>query len=170
METSIFDCTICWFQYNDTNRKPISLPWGHVLCNEWLNKIIPLDQSKVNLPSEIRKNLILEEMSTQIICPIDSLTHKIVPSSLPIWYAIMQHLPKQRDAKDFTTWHTNRLPTATSDFSNEESDKLKKEFRSILKHYTDEYRWSKHWEETLKLLEKRHIGTPFFIKLLLFDS
>lgn len=158
METSIFDWSICCFQYNDTNRKPLSLPCGHVYCQDCIFKLIKGDQSKPSIPSEIRKNLVLDEMQTQIICPSDNIVHKVIPSSLPIWYIIIQHLPKSKEGRDITTWYTNRLPTAASDFSNEESEKYRKDFRHLLKQFTEEYRSSKHWEETIRQVEKRHTG------------
>lgn len=94
-------------------------------------------------------------MDTQIICPSDKSVHCVVPSSLPICFAIIQHLPKLKDGKEITNCFTNRLQTAESEHSAEENETLRREFKHVLRQFNDEYKCSKLWDDAVRQIAKR---------------
>ena len=59
---SIFICGSCERKYNEVNRKPLSLPCGHVFCEECIKSF------KVNIDSNTYKG---------IKCPSDNIFHKM---------------------------------------------------------------------------------------------
>ena len=75
---SVFECKLCLFIFDELSHKPLSLPCGHVLCQDCLSK-----QGKDFL-----------------ICPIDKFCFDVSLGSLPCCYAILANLPKlaQKDS------------------------------------------------------------------------
>lgn len=69
---SIFECTSCTSPYDEHLHKPLSLPCGHVFCQDCLSK-----QSK------------------PITCPIDKSKFEQSHLTLPCCYAILGNIPKQ---------------------------------------------------------------------------
>lgn len=75
---SVFDCGICLVAYDELVHKPLSLPCGHVFCQDCLMK-----QGK-----------------DTVVCPFDKLKFDLQGFSLPCCYAILGNLPKfsQKDS------------------------------------------------------------------------
>ena len=75
---SVFECSVCSMLYDEFTHKPLSLPCGHVFCQDCLSK----------------------QQKEFIICPVDKFCFNIQPYSLPCCYAILANLPKysQKDS------------------------------------------------------------------------
>ena len=69
---AIFECGICYKQYNHNEKKPISLPCGHTFCFECIKKVYKHQTVK---------------------CPYDSMSHHSNPDSLPVNYQVLTALP-----------------------------------------------------------------------------
>ena len=69
---SIFECGVCFKQYNHSEKKPLSLPCGHTFCLECLR--------------QINKHSIIK-------CPFDKIAHHISADNLPVNYAVLTALP-----------------------------------------------------------------------------
>ena len=76
----IFVCGNCSKEYNDINRKPLSLPCGHVFCEECICSF------KVNINSNTYKG---------VTCPSDNIFHKINIKKIPVCAQIFANLPKK---------------------------------------------------------------------------
>lgn len=80
---SVFLCGICQKDYNEDARKPLSLPCGHVLCQDCLS-------------SNTKENGSGSGVCT-IKCPSDSKYFKLEFQKIPICYQILTNLPKKKD-------------------------------------------------------------------------
>jgi hypothetical protein len=69
---SIFECGICYKQYNHCEKKPTSLPCGHTFCLACLKKVYKHSAVK---------------------CPYDSVSHHTTPENLPVNYQLLTALP-----------------------------------------------------------------------------
>ena len=69
---SIFECGVCFKQYNHSEKKPLSLPCGHTFCLECLR--------------QINKHSIIK-------CPFDKIAHHVSADNLPVNYAVLTALP-----------------------------------------------------------------------------
>lgn len=69
---SIFECGVCFKQYNHSEKKPLSLPCGHTFCLECLR--------------QISKHQVIK-------CPFDKVPHHTNPENLPVNYAVLTALP-----------------------------------------------------------------------------
>lgn len=69
---SIFECGVCFKNYNAIEKKPLSLPCGHTFCLDCLKQI-----GKHN----------------QIKCPFDKSIHQATADNLPVNYAVLTALP-----------------------------------------------------------------------------
>jgi len=96
-DSRVFECGVCFKRYNLSifqlfsnqigKNRPLSLPCGHVFCEECLLKCA-FDGDK------LEKNE--GPMSKYIICPSDNKRHYgINLSSLPVCYTILSNLPKE---------------------------------------------------------------------------
>jgi len=74
---SIFECQICYKQYNHSDKKPLSLPCGHTFCLECLR--------------QLNKHSIIK-------CPFDKIAHHQVADNLPVNYAVLTVLPMNQTA------------------------------------------------------------------------
>jgi hypothetical protein len=72
-EVSVFECGICISLYDGDSHKPLSLPCGHVFCEECM----------------VRQN-----RNDEAHCPLDKTKCKV--SELPCCYAILSNLPRSR--------------------------------------------------------------------------
>ena len=79
---SIFICESCERKYNEVNRKPLSLPCGHVFCEECIKSF------KVNIDSNTYKG---------IKCPSDNIFHKMNIKKIPVCAQIFANLPKNSE-------------------------------------------------------------------------
>lgn len=79
---SIFICGNCERKYNEVNRKPLSLPCGHVFCEECIKSF------KVNIDSNTYKG---------IKCPSDNIFHKMNIKKIPVCAQIFANLPKSNE-------------------------------------------------------------------------
>ena len=74
---SIFLCLNCSNEYNKINKKPRSLPCGHIFCEECVSSFIQKD---------IKGNY--------IICPLDKKIHRNLNlPNIPICVRILENLP-----------------------------------------------------------------------------
>jgi hypothetical protein len=69
---SIFECGVCFKNYNCVDKKPLSLPCGHTFCLDCLRQI---------------------NKHTTIKCPFDKSMHSVSAESLPVNYAVLTALP-----------------------------------------------------------------------------
>ncbi len=69
---AIFECGICYKQYDHNEKKPISLPCGHTFCYECIRKTY--------------KNGVVK-------CSYDSISHHVSPENLPVNYQLLTALP-----------------------------------------------------------------------------
>jgi hypothetical protein len=67
---SVFACVQCCHSYDELRHKPLSLPCGHVFCQQCLS------------------------LSSVLVCPTDKSRFDMPLSSLPCCYAILSSLPK----------------------------------------------------------------------------
>lgn len=74
---SIFECGVCFKQYNHSEKKPLSLPCGHTFCLECLK--------------QINKQQVIK-------CPFDKVAHHIVAENLPVNYAVLTALPMTQNS------------------------------------------------------------------------
>ncbi|CAG9330678.1 unnamed protein product [Blepharisma stoltei] len=86
-EPTIFECSICFNQYNEISHRPLSLPCGHIYCERCL-----LKHSK----------------GYEISCPIDSIVHKTSVRSLPCCYTILANLPRSPSKELCCTRHPRK--------------------------------------------------------------
>lgn len=97
----------------------------------------------------------MDETPRKVVCPSDKQSHNVVISTLPLCYAIIQHLPKIKESKEFKGCLINRLKTAESEHPFDENENIRKEFKSVLKQFTEEYKRSKLWDDAVKQLGKK---------------
>ena len=71
---SIFECGVCFKQYNHSEKKPLSLPCGHTFCLECLRQIS-------------------KHTAAIIKCPFDKIAHHVHADNLPVNYAVLTALP-----------------------------------------------------------------------------
>jgi hypothetical protein len=83
--SSVFSCLHCKKEYNETNKKPLSLPCGHVFCEDCLNSFI-IHSTTNTLKDEI-------ENEKNIKCPTDSKIFKLDIRKIPCCYQILINLP-----------------------------------------------------------------------------
>ena len=72
MESSIFECGICFKPYNHNEKKPTSMPCGHTFCAECIRKLY--------------KHGVLQ-------CPYDKVNHQVNPDTLSVNYQVLTGLP-----------------------------------------------------------------------------
>lgn len=75
-ETSVFECHICNSPYGERQCRPLSLPCGHVFCEECLLSSV---------------------VGSDIVCPFDKHSHTMKVEALPVCYAILSNLPRERN-------------------------------------------------------------------------
>ena len=92
MESSIFDCGICFKPYNHNDKKPLSLPCGHSFCLECCKKL-----PKHNV----------------IQCPYDKSSHQISPDNLPVNYQVLAGMPMTTTTNPA---HGERMPESVIQF------------------------------------------------------
>lgn len=86
-EASVFECSICCCGYGEKTHRPLSLPCGHVFCDQCIQKQVRGDD---------------------LTCPIDKSKHIVRMSALPCCYAILVNLPKERSKEFCCTKHTKK--------------------------------------------------------------
>lgn len=87
VDVSVFECGVCIQTYNEGALKPLSLPCGHVFCQDCLIKQSRLDH---------------------IVCPIDAKRHEVSPYSLPCCFAILANLPTHKPKEVCCSRHPKR--------------------------------------------------------------
>ena len=85
--SSVFSCENCKKEYNESiytfnqvNKKPLSLPCGHVYCEECVRSLV--------ISTEIDKS-----SESTIKCPYDNKIHHLIIRRIPICYQILINLP-----------------------------------------------------------------------------
>ena len=78
VDSSVFECGLCTFAYDEGSHRPLSLPCGHVFCQDCIAK---------------------HYKGEGVICPIDKIKHNTSPFSLPCCYTILTNLPKSKKKK-----------------------------------------------------------------------
>jgi len=86
-EASVFECSICCCGYGEKTHRPLSLPCGHVFCDQCIQK---------------------QARGDDLTCPIDKSKHLVRISALPCCYAILVNLPKERSKEFCCTKHTKK--------------------------------------------------------------
>lgn len=71
---SVFECGVCFVRYDDGGHRPLSLPCGHVFCEDCLGKL---------------------GRGEEVMCPLDLRRHCVKVGSLPCCYAILTNLPNE---------------------------------------------------------------------------
>lgn len=84
----------------------------------------------------------------EVTCPSDKLTHNVVVRSLPLCFAIIQHLPNNKRSKEFSGALITRMQTAESEKIND--DQIRNEFKSVYKRASEEYKRSRLWDEAVR--------------------
>ncbi|CAG9327194.1 unnamed protein product [Blepharisma stoltei] len=87
VDASVFECGLCLQPYNEGAHKPVSLPCGHVFCQECTIK-----QSRID----------------HIVCPIDKTRHDVNPYQLPCCFAILANLPTHKPKEVCCSRHPKR--------------------------------------------------------------
>lgn len=146
MDNSIFNWTICCFKYNETGRKPLSLPWGHVYCQEW---VVKLSQQTIDVQTvDTGPSLAPEERV--IVCPSCKTKHRVNIPSLPLCYAIFQHLPGVKQSVEFQSALLKRIPGPQNNGIGSDDETLRVEFKNVFKVATEELKKSRHWDDVVK--------------------
>lgn len=89
MQPSIFECALCFLPYDPSERKPLTLPCGHVYCSACLRQMA---------------------YKGPLCCGQDKTSHNVPVSELPCCYAILSNLPEQRKIAPTLVMHCNRHP------------------------------------------------------------
>lgn len=144
MESAIWDCSICWYKFNEHSRKPLCLPCGHVFCQDCIFKLAQQDSKNGEFQTNAGSN-----SEKLVVCPSDKITHKVVIPSLPICFQIIQFMPKTNESKEHSTGLFHRMQTAETEGSQNNED-IRAEFKSVFKQATEEYKRSRLWDETIK--------------------
>ena len=74
----------------------------------------------------------------QIVCPSDNIIHTVVLQSLPLCFAIMQHLPGVKESKEFAAAFLKKGLGGPA--KNSDNESIRKEFKSVFKKATEEYK------------------------------
>jgi len=72
-DSAVFECCICFSQYDHGEHLPLSLPCGHVYCKSCLTSFCPGDK---------------------LTCPVDKTLHSLAVDRLPCCFAILSNLPR----------------------------------------------------------------------------
>ena len=86
-EASVFECSICYSGYDEKTHRPLSLPCGHVFCEQCIQK---------------------QSRNDELTCPIDKAKHCVRVGSLPCCYAILVNLPRERSREFCCSKHTKK--------------------------------------------------------------
>ena len=74
---SIFNCIKCTLPYNKIDKKPKSLPCGHIFCEKCVSSFIKEDSNKIICQ-----------------CPIDNIIHKNLNFfQIPVCIQLLQNIP-----------------------------------------------------------------------------
>lgn len=147
MDFAIFKCSIWWFLYDEIERRPMLLPWGHGYWYQCICKMSRSVSSEDYDSNTLGYNISSDDKISKITCPNDKQEHVVSINSLPLWYNIIQFLPKVKDSKELTGCLINRLKTAESEHKTENTETLRLEIKSFIKSYSDQYKQSKGWYE-----------------------
>ena len=79
MLNNVFSCPICWLKFSQSDREPITLSCGHVICKECITKLYN---------------------NNSVQCSLDKKMIQLDLNDLPICYTILDHLPTE--ASDFS--------------------------------------------------------------------
>ena len=74
-DSSVFECGLCWKEYDEKVHRPLSLPCGHVFCEECLRKCAHKDETQ---------------------CPVHRSWFPSGIKDLPSCFAILVNLPRTR--------------------------------------------------------------------------
>ena len=120
---SIFLCLNCSNEYNKINKKPRSLPCGHIFCEECVSSFIQKD---------IKGNY--------IICPLDKKIHRNLNlPNIPICVQILENLPF-----DFNSNNENEITNYINEVENKikiiqkQINSYKKVEQGIIDYFNDE--------------------------------
>jgi len=95
MQNTIFECGLCFLPYDSSERKPLTLPCGHVYCLTCLRQM---------------------SHKGDLYCTEDKTAHKVSVSELPCCYAILSNLPEQTKTTHSLVFHCNRHPKKKTKF------------------------------------------------------
>ena len=85
---SIFTCDICKEEYNDKNKKPLSLPCGNIYCEECIKKLY-------------------NYQSKSFLCPNHKIYHQFKLSNIPICAQVYEHLKEHKQSFNFNNNNLN---------------------------------------------------------------
>ena len=75
VDSTVFECGLCAYSFDNSAHRPLSMPCGHVLCQQCL---------------------VHYYKGEALVCPFDLTRHPTDPYSLPSCYGILSHLPPHK--------------------------------------------------------------------------
>ena len=91
---SIFSCDICKDNYNENNKKPLSLPCGNIYCEDCIKKLY-------------------NNQSKSFLCPSHKIYHQFKLSNIPVCAQIYEYLKEHKQVLNYNN---------TNDCNNKEDE------------------------------------------------
>ena len=141
---SIFICVICSNEYNKINKKPRSLPCGHVFCEECVSSFIQRDLN-----------------GTICKCPLDKKIHKNLNLiNIPICVQILENIPSNlslSNEKEITNY-INEVDNKIK-IIQKQINSYKKVEQGIIDYFNEEIKKINQFFDTLQneVLKKKNV-------------
>ncbi|CDW91825.1 kelch motif family protein [Stylonychia lemnae] len=112
MSTSIFECNICYTQYNESSHRPLITQCGHIYCEGCLLQCTFVKQYEDQTnggSTEVKYEAKFydENLQYYIKCPTCQKIHYTHPSKLPCVYSIIAYLPSNQPTSQIQNQLTN---------------------------------------------------------------